>query len=176
MNRPTMLKAALIGGTAFGVAGGLPLIGAINCLCCALIIGAGLTAAYLYSNECKTAGVEFGAGAGAKLGALAGLFYTLAQSIIGGLVQLVMGAPDPQEILDQIDSSGSIPPELMESLERYIPMMMGGGGILIGVVMTLMLALIFATIGGLIGGSVFKVAAAGPPSFPNAGDGAEHGV
>ena len=176
MNRPPMLKAALIGGSVFGVAGGLPLIGAINCLCCALIIGAGLTAAYVYSNDCKAAGVDFSGGAGAKIGAMAGLFYTLAQSIIGGIVQMVMGAPDPQEILDQLHDAGSIPPEMMDAFEQYLPMLMGGGGILIGVMITLVLALIFATIGGLIGGSVFKVAAAGPPSPPDAGDSPQPGV
>ena len=45
---PSMLKPALISGVAFGVAGSIPVINWINCACCALIIGCGFFAAFLY--------------------------------------------------------------------------------------------------------------------------------
>ena len=62
MDRPSMLKPTLIGGGVAGLLGGLPLIGAINACCCALIIGGGFLAAFLYSKECQGVGAEFRAG------------------------------------------------------------------------------------------------------------------
>ncbi len=53
---PSMLKPALISGVAFGVAGSIPVVNWINCACCALIIGCGFFAAFLYSKDSRTAG------------------------------------------------------------------------------------------------------------------------
>ena len=53
---PSMLKPALISGVAFGVAGSIPVVNWINCACCALIIGCGFFAAFLYSKDSRAAG------------------------------------------------------------------------------------------------------------------------
>ena len=58
---PSMLKPTLIGGGVAGAVASLPLVGALNCLCCSLIIAGGFLAAFLYSKECRAQGVEFGA-------------------------------------------------------------------------------------------------------------------
>ncbi len=71
---PSMLKATMIGGLTAGFVGGVPIIGAVNVCCCALVIAGGFLAAFLYSNECKSHGVEFRAGNGALVGLVAGLF------------------------------------------------------------------------------------------------------
>ena len=52
-NAPSVWKPAAIGGLAFGVLGGMPVVQYLNCLCCVLVIGAGFLAAYLYSRECQ---------------------------------------------------------------------------------------------------------------------------
>ena len=72
---PSMLKPALISGVAFGVAGAIPVINWINCACCALIVGCGFCAAFLYSKECRTAGFAFRPGNGATVGLVSGLIY-----------------------------------------------------------------------------------------------------
>lgn len=176
MNKPPILKSALIAGAAFGVAGGMPFLGLLNCLCCALAIGSGLVAAYLYSNECKSVGCEFSGGAGAKLGALTSLFYSLSHLIVGGLAQLFSEKPGAIDMLEQLESSPGMTPEGMDLMEKLVPIMLGPAGVLIIAALVIVAALIFCTIGGLIGGSVFKVAAEEPPPPLDAGDDPQPGV
>lgn len=160
---PSMLKATLIGGAVFGLIGAIPCISAINLFCCALVIAGGFLAAYLYSGECKRYGAEFRAGNGAKIGLVAGIFYWIVNSIVQGLLRIVMGEPDLEEVLDQLESA-DVPPEILDMAEQAIEVMGGASGVIIGLGVSLILALVFSTIGGLIGGAVFKVAA--PPSAP----------
>jgi hypothetical protein len=163
MDRPSILKPTLIGGAVFGLLGGLPIISALNVCCCALVMGGGFLAAYLHSNDCKSLGAEFRAGGGAKVGLVAGVFYWLVSSIIQGLAKLVLPGPDFDEILDQAESSGA-PPELLDAMEQVFEVLGGAGGVVLMLGASLVLALVFSTIGGLIGGAVFKVAAA--PASP----------
>lgn len=163
---PSMLKATLIGGAVFGLIGAIPCINLINVFCCALVIAGGFLAAYLYSGECKRHGVEFRAGGGAKVGLVAGIFYWIVNSIVGGLLRIVTGAPDPDEILDQLESA-DLPPEALDMAEQAIELMSGATGVIISVAVMLFFSLVFSTIGGLIGGGVFKVEAP-PPAPPTA--------
>lgn len=163
MDKPSMLKPTLIGGSVFGLLGALPFIGAINCACCALVMAGGFLAAYLQSNQCRHLGVAFRAGDGATVGVVAGLFYAIVNTIVQGLVSIVMGRQELEDILDQIDSGGA-PPEVLDTAERVIDVMSGPAGVVILFFVVLVLALIFSTIGGLIGGAVFKVEA--PPAAP----------
>lgn len=152
--RPGLARPALISGSIFGVVAGLPLIGALNCICCSYIIGAGLLAAYLYSKESRTAGTIFGPGEGALIGVLAGLVYAPVTWLVGSVVMLV-GGGGMEEILTALQQAGvDVPPEVEETLS-------GGGGagimLLISLVVNLVLGAIFATIGGVIGGLLFRV-------------------
>ena len=61
---PSMLKATLIGGLTAGVVSGLPFVSALNACCCALVIGGGFLAAFIYSRDCQRAGVAFRPGSG----------------------------------------------------------------------------------------------------------------
>ena len=163
MDRPSLLKPTLIGGVVFGVLGSIPCVGALNMLCCSLVMGSGFIAAYFYSNECKKIGAEFGAVAGAKLGVLSGLIYWLVSSIVNGLFQIFFPT-DFDDILEQMESGG-MPPEMLESIEPVFEMLSGSSGVVLILGVTFVLSMIFATIGGLIGGAVFKVAG-GPPVPP----------
>jgi hypothetical protein len=168
---PSMLKATLIGGSAAGFVAAIPIVGALNCFCCCLIIGGGFLAAFLYSLECKKTGTEFRAGQGALVGLLAAVFYALVNSLVGGAIQLALGmgidqaSEDVFEMMEQF--GGEVPPEAEQVLE-----FLSGAPILLLVVMsffiTLCIAAIFSTIGGLIGGAVFKVEppAPAPPAAP----------
>jgi hypothetical protein len=167
---PSILKSSLIGGAAFGLAGALPFIGALNCACCSLVMGGGFLAAYLYSNECKSLGVAFRAGGGAKLGVVAGIFYWLVSSITQGVIKIVFAGPSMEEIgeqvLDQMES-GDAPPEAIDFVVQLFDTLSGPGGLAIVLAVSLVIALVFSTIGGLIGGAVFKVEPQ-PPATPDA--------
>ena len=160
---PSMLKPALISGAAFGVAAAIPGINLINCLCCALIIGCGFTAAYLYSRDCRSAGVAFGPSNGATVGLVSGLFYGGISGVVGGLINAVFGMFDLTETFEQLQASGAdIDPEVLEQISGFMESSGPAVMILMGIFFALLFGAIFATIGGLIGGSVFKVEPAAP--------------
>lgn len=164
---PSMLKSTLIGGATAGFVAGLPFIGALNLCCCALVVAGGFFASYLYSNECKKTGAEFRPGTGAVVGLLAGVFYALTATIVGGIVNLVSGA----SIAESIEQAESMGMEIPPDAEPFIDFIANASPLLLLVllfVVWLLLAAIFSTIGGLIGGSAFKVEPA-PPASPSAG-------
>jgi hypothetical protein len=175
---PSMLKPTLIGGAVFGLVGALPLIGALNCACCALVMAGGFLAAYLYSRDCASQGFEFRAGGGAMVGLVAGLFYALTTTIVSGIVNMVTGA-SMEQILEQAEEMGAdIPPEA----EPFIQFLTETNMLvlaLLGFFFWLLIAAIFSTIGGLIGGAAFKVepkAPAPPSAGMSTGGGPEGGA
>ena len=165
MDRPSIVKAALIGGATFGLLGSLPIIGALNCFCCALVLGGGFVAAYLHANDCKKLGLAFGAREGATVGLVAGVFYAIVNAIITGLFAIVVGRPDPEKMLEAMERYG-VPPEMLDSMEQALELMTSPVGVLIQFAVVLFAGLVFSTVGGLIGGSVFKSEAA-PPASPS---------
>ena len=165
---PSMLKATMIGGLSAGFVGAVPLVGIVNLCCCALVISGGFFAAFLYSNECKSLGVEFRAGNGAMVGLVAGLFYSLATTVFAGIVQLLMPT-DIDEMLEMLEGF-DLPPEAVETATRFAEGSTGIVGMMIGFFFWLVVAAVFSTIGGLIGGAVFKVEPpAAPPAPPTFG-------
>ena len=139
----------------------------MGCLCCAWMIGAGFLAAYLYSNQVKAAAAEFRPGNGAVIGLVAAMFYSLAASFVAGVFSIFTGPPDLDEIVDQMEQGGA-PPEVVDMMATVMEQLSGPMGILIGFFVTLLVAAVLSTIGGLIGGSVFKVEAQ-PPAPPQSG-------
>ena len=159
MNQPSMIKSALIGGAVAGVISAIPVVNMLNFCCCALLIGGGLLSAFLYSKEATAAGVGFRAGGGATIGLLTAPFFAMSTAVVGSLFLALGFAPDMAEVLSQMEDSG-MPQENIEMAEKFIGMLGGGGfsfiGLLIGLIFNLILGAIFCTIGGLIGGAVFK--------------------
>lgn len=159
--QPSMLKPALIAGGAFGVAGAIPFVNLINCACCALIIGCGLVAALLQSNQCRTANIAFGAGPGAQVGLLSGLVYGVVSGVLSALLNLTLGVGEWQTTLQQMEELGSVDPEVVDQMSRFMESTGPVVIVLFAIFISLLLGAIFATVGGLIGGSLFKVS---PPS------------
>jgi hypothetical protein len=160
---PSMLKPTLIGGAVFGLAGALPFISALNLCCCALVMGGGFLAAFLYSKDCASSGVEFRAGNGALVGLVAGLFYALTTTIVSGVVNLVMGA-SISEMIEQAEEMGAEIPEEAAPLIDFLTETNLLVLVLLGFFFWLLISAVFSTIGGLIGGAVFKVAPPAPPT------------
>ncbi len=121
---PSMLRATLISGAAFGVLGGIPIVG---CLCCAWMMGAGFLAAYLYSNQVKAAGAEFRPGNGAVIGLVAAMFYSLAATVVGAVFSSFTGPPDLDEIIDQMEQGGA-PPEVVDMVVSVMERLTGPPG------------------------------------------------
>ncbi len=163
---PSMIRPALISGIAFGVAGAIPFVNLLNCACCALIIGCGFVAAYLQAQQCKTAGAPFLANHGAQVGLLSGLIYGVVTTAVSSLFNLVLGLGDWQDIVEQMEEIGTLDPEVMDQVARFMESTGPSVMVLFGLFMSLLFGAIFATVGGLIGGSVFKVEAPAEPQYP----------
>ena len=152
MNNPKM-KPALIGGAVFGVLATLPYIQYVNAVCCALYIGGGVLAVYLYLKEAPRA-EKTPYGDGAVVGALAGLFGAVATTLATIVLRLLgVGEEDAAQALAALEQSGV-------ELPQFVLDMMGTSGLSVGMVfstfvMAIILYGIFATIGGLLGAAIF---------------------
>ncbi len=159
---PPMLKPTLIAGVITGVVASIPVLGDITMMmCCAPVIGCGFLAAYLYSKDCRGTGAPFRAGRGALVGWVSGVWFAITVSVIGGALSMIMSSGDPLgDAMEKMESSPGMTPEAMEMAEKVIEFLQDIPMIvlfLIGLVFYLVLTSIFATIGGAIGGAVFKV-------------------
>ena len=153
------IKPALIGGCVFGVLATLPYVNAVNVACCALYIGGGVLAAYLYMKE-QPALAKAPYGDGAVVGVLAGLFGAVAGTLVGAVLAL-MGVVEDEvaAALAALDAQGI-------ELPTFVRELIGGGpasASLIGLslVFNLISYSIFATIGGLVGVAIFHKKGAG---------------
>lgn len=165
---PSVVKPALIAAVIFGVASAIPFLNFLNCLCCALIIACGITAAYLQSQACERAGAPFAAGEGALVGLVSGLFYGLIGGTLGGLMSMVTGMGDMTEMIEQMRSAGvEMDPATLDQATRFMESAGPALLLLMSIFFSLLLGAIFATLGGLIGGALFKKEGP-PPAMPSA--------
>jgi len=157
-SKPDKIKPALIGGAALGIASAIPLLNCLNCACCALVIGGGFLAAFLYLQEAGPSPEPL-YGDGAIVGLLAGIVGAVASSIVAIPIQLMTAglglAGDPGEILQSLEEAGV---ELPSIAEQAISSMGGGGfaftAIVIGLFFNLGIYSVFATLGGILGAAV----------------------
>jgi phage tail protein X len=157
---PSMLRPALIAGTAFGVAGAIPVLNWINCACCALIIGCGFVAAWLFSQSSKAAGVGFTVGNGAAVGLASGAVYGVVTGIVSAALSTLFGLNDWHQVVDQLEEVGTMDPAVVDQINRFMESTGPATLTLAGVFFSILFGVIFATVGGLIGGAVFKAAPA----------------
>ena len=150
-------KAALIGGGALGVASGLPYIGMVNQLCCALFIGGGVLAVYLFLKDDAAEENRATYGNGALVGLLAGVVGGVAVAVVGAIVMATGfsgGTADPAQVADAIAQAGiDLPPIVQE--------IMGLDGLTLAfflgqMVINVVVDGLFSTIGGLLGVAIFR--------------------
>jgi hypothetical protein len=166
---PDLLKPTLVSGLAFGVAAGLPLVSLLNLCLCALAWGAGLGAAFLQARACREAGFPFTPGQGAKAGFLAGVIYALAATTIFLVVLAAMGGSEGllrqmEEAREQMPMASDEALDFMRDLAQtgWLPAVVAGGLFAAHFVA----GAIFSTLGGLLGGALFKAEPPRPPAVP----------
>jgi len=175
---PSMMMPALIAGGSLGFVSGIPIS---NCACCLWAAGAGFLAAFLYSKTCKKVGAGFDAGKGGVLGLLTGAIFGVVGSVINSAFSLITGGLDMEGMREAIDANPMISdPEAaaqaMQIFESVGPLFF----LLIFALIWIVSGVLFAALGGLIGGSAFKAEEASndsgdgwtssPPSAPPAVD------
>jgi hypothetical protein len=160
MNRSTdsKVRPALIAGAALGAASAIPPIAWLNCACCALVIGGGVLAVYLYLKN-KPPAPQPPYGDGAILGLMAGAIGGVVSTIIAIPVQLVMAQfMNPESQMDQLRQTFD-QVDMPAALEQFILNMaspsLNATKLLMAFAFNLVLYSIFAMIGGIIGVAVF---------------------
>lgn len=149
------LKAALIAGIGFGIASGLPYIGAVNTACCALYIGAGVLATYLFMKDLPAVPEKAPYGGGAVLGLLAGLFAGIAATITltvsGGIVD------QAEQVLASLRAAAAQGVAISQGIYDLFDTSSGasGGLVLLNLVINVVAGAIAACIGGLVGTAIF---------------------
>ena len=174
-NLPSMLKPTLVSGALFGALAGLPYLDVMNiCTCCSFIIVCGFVASFLYSGQCRAAGIQFKPGTGALVGLIAAAFYAVVQTVVEALSQAVVGPVGAlwliESMLGFLQGVPDAPAESLDRLEDLLDQMndeqqVSPFSIVWSFFTSMLIGAAFSTIGGLIGGVVFKVEAA-PPAPP----------
>ncbi len=176
-NKPSMLVPAAIGGAFLGVTSAFPLISALNCACCILVIGGGVLASYFYMRSYPQTLPPVTYGDGALLGLLTGLIGAAVWIAVGIPLQFLqarflggggmMGGGRLEDVLND--------PEIPEGIREALEGIFQGGGVGIFMILTLVVSaltssLVFATIGSIIGVALFgKRTKLPPPPLPPGG-------
>jgi len=174
---PSMIKATVIGGLSAAVLSSIPIVSCLNAACCALLIGGGLLASFIYSRDVAAVGGTFAVGNGAAVGLVTGAFYAVGTAVTSAIMRMVIDVSPAEQfelIREQMEQSGNLPPEALDTLDKISSFLAeSGGGLLfiIAVGFSLLLGAVFCTIGGLIGGAVFKKNPPAPaaPAAPEIG-------
>ncbi len=151
-----MFKAALVGGVLLGVLSAVPVIKALNCFCCAWVIGGGILAAHLYV---KGAPMPVTLGQGVGLGLITGVIGAIVDTIFSiplsmVLTRMGLGLAEMQRVFDRIPN---LPPETREALRTVFAR--GGPGIVLELLGGLFKILIYGPMGmmgGAIGVAIFE--------------------
>jgi len=164
-----LIRPALISGVLAGIVISIPGFDLVNsCTCCSMILGAGILAAFLYSRDCAARGEEFRAGQGALVGLIAAVFLAPTNAILGTLLHVMIGNPVALALADYVLASPDVPPALVDMLEQARDELASHTFTAIAFVFNLVkisfLGGVFCTVGGLIGGALFKVEPPAPPA------------
>jgi hypothetical protein len=153
MEKPDMLKPALISGVIFGVASAIPFLNLLNC-CCLLVLGCGICSAYLLIKK-STFFISYGQGA--LVGLLAGVFGAFATTILESIMEMLIGQRLKEMSYQFIEGfAQQIPPEAMEMIEQAIMEPFTISAMIMTLIFSLIIFGIFSTLGGILGVALFK--------------------
>jgi hypothetical protein len=168
MKQEPMLKPALISGVLLGIASAFPVISAINCFCCAWVIGAGILAANLYI---KTSPHMVTLGSGAILGMLTGVIGAIVETLFAIPLYLLTrgsGSGLMEQIQQTMNRIPNIPPETRQLVESVFSRSSGAGMLFIflgGFVYIIIFGLV-GLLGGALGVALFEKRKPGQPFNP----------
>ncbi|PYS50424.1 MAG: hypothetical protein DMF68_07355 [Acidobacteria bacterium] len=163
-------RSAIIGGVLIGLLSGIPYVRLGNVACCMWVVLGGALASYLYIKKSLT---PVNVGEGAMIGAIAGAIGMIVEIVVGLPLTILTGYPelkliaglmermDPQradEYRHQIEQLANVP-----FTEQFFYAVFSWGTLL-----SLLITVIFALIGGLVGVPIFekRKTDAGPPPPP----------
>jgi hypothetical protein len=164
--KPSKLRAALLGGLIVGIITGLPVISILNkCCCCGGVMLCGLMSLYLYKKEFNDEMPPLESSDALVLGIIAGLAGALIGTVIGIISSFILGPIDKQmaiKLLSWVESQGTLPTDTLNKVDEMINILQKSieGGIKLKDILSdllfgLILYPIFSMLGGLIGYGIF---------------------
>jgi hypothetical protein len=150
MNTKNLIIASLIGGLISIVLSNVPILNFVNCLLCAGFWAGPLFAAWFYKRQTGTVTLGQGAAIGALAGVWAGVFgLILAFFNLAGFGAMLQSYSQfmPQD-------AANLDPSLFGAMGWLFNFVGVGFDIIVG------------TIGGLVGGAIFKTKTPAPPPAP----------
>lgn len=163
--RGNLLTSSLASGFIFGFLSGVPFVGALNCACCSLILGAGVLTSYLLV---KGSDVPLSFGRAAIGGLFSGAIAVPVMLVTWFAFSVIMGGDLQAEFDQAIEQAAQMYPEAQQAAQ----VMRDFGVVLVmAIVVCLCLVLysIFGTVGGLLGRAIFERRPAQPVPAPGPG-------
>jgi hypothetical protein len=149
MNTKNLIITSLVGGVISIILSNVPILNLVNCLLCAGFWAGPLFAVWLYKRQSGSVTVGQGAGIGALAGVWAGVFgLILALFNFAGFGALI------QSYAQFMPRDANIDPSLFGAMGWLFNFVGVGFDIVVG------------TLGGLVGGAIWKTKTATPPAPP----------
>jgi hypothetical protein len=164
------LRSAIIGGVVIGLLSGIPYVKLGNAICCLWIIAGGALASYLYIKKSPT---PVNIGEGALVGTLAGAIGTVVELLVGVPLTILTGYPELKFLVGLMERAD---PQRAEIYRQNVENFLGRpfaeqffySVFSLGTLVSLLITVVFALIGGLIAIPLFEKRKidAGPPPPP----------
>jgi len=156
------LKPAIIGGVVVGLLSAIPFVNIPNICCCLWAILGGALASYMFIKSSPT---PVRSGDGAVLGVMAGVIGGLIYIVVGIPLAIVLGSVMNGLIVSLMENSN---PAMAHEMRRQMMNQTVIGKVVFGFVWAILL-IVFSTLGGLIGVSIFEKRKGdnAPPPPPN---------
>jgi hypothetical protein len=143
-------QPALLAGLFIGVLSSIPLINVLNMCCCLWVVAGGVLATYLLQQNTPTPiATSDAAMQGLLAGVIGGLICVAVQAVMTSFV----GPAVLEQVRTQFESSSEIPPEMRETILRFLT---GKNMVLMTLFITVPVYAAFATAGALLGTAFFR--------------------
>ena len=157
---PPMLMTTLKAGFVAGLVTSVPVLGGLLLMaCCAPVIGCGFLGSFWYSRECRRAGSGFTPLMGGTIGLVAGAVWAAVVTFF--IVVTWPGIDDAADAAAMAwEQFGVATPENLDALDQIRSFCQDTSGLMLVFLVFffyLLIAAVFSSIGGLIGGAVFRM-------------------
>jgi len=155
---------ALYGGLIIAGISAIPGLNLINVCCCAGILSGGFLAVFFYKQELTPEMDPLTSNDCVRLGAFAGVIAAIAGTMISMAVMLIFGNIALEMMMKIVHRMNVELPENVEQMIQHgMEEKISFFGMVLSLFMNLIIDVLFSTLGGLIGWSVFKPKLQYPP-------------
>ena len=168
VEKPNKMQAAILAGVIFGVVSSIPFVNWLNVCCCLWVVIGGAFAARTLIGKSPVFPVT--SGDGALVGLLSGVISSVVYLVVGIPISLLLRGSDEaivrkiMELSNDPNSRAPLEEWLRQSQTQSVAQQLAGG--LVVWLVCSVVAIGFATLGGVIGVAMFEKRKGQPPMMP----------